>query len=75
MLTFGSDIHFRPIFRCAQQLVQISRHISERSAYEVRIRIHKAYDFNSFNYSNSFNYRETKASPQGRFGGAFTSSL
>ena len=28
VLTFGSDIHFRPIFRCAQQLVQISRHIS-----------------------------------------------
>ena len=28
-LTFGSDIIFRQIFRCAQQLVQISRHISD----------------------------------------------
>ena len=34
--------------------------------------IYKAFDYNSYNYFNSFNYRETKASPRGRFGGAFT---
>ena len=28
------------------------------------IRIYKAFDYNSYNYFNSFNYRETKASPR-----------
>ena len=92
----GSDIIFRQIFRYAQQLVQISRHISIVDSYRTHyvsiwifhsslLTLHFRQVFFTFNFSflialcacsslrkSSFNYRETKASPRGRFGGAFT---
>ena len=36
---------------------QIRRHNSERSDYEVMIKINKAYDFNYYNFFNYYNYR------------------